>query len=248
MKTVAVAEANSNSLPGRTLALPGDPLIAAAEQSIRDAGAEPGTEPVSAPAPEPVATEPPAPEPLAAETEAETTMQFRLPTVPEVRPAPAASDPYAIGPDRHERTADESQEPFAAPVPAVTTVAEAFPGPRQPEPQQQQPQGERITDKGLPKRTPKVVKPAAAPATERKGSLDKEALRRRLGGFHQGAKNGRRDVEAEIAEGAGSAVGAGPALGVDRSERTAQTDHTELADRPGGRTDDTGDTVEEARS
>ncbi|MFF1963410.1 nitrate- and nitrite sensing domain-containing protein [Streptomyces sp. NPDC058232] len=245
----SVAEANSNSLPGRTLALPGDPLIAAAEQSIRDAGAEPGAEPVSAPAPEPVATEPPAPEPLAAETEAETTMQFRLPTVPEVLPAPAASDPYAIGPDRHERTADESQEPFAAPVPAVTTVAEAFPGPRQPEPQQQ-PQGERITDKGLPKRTPKVVKPAAAPATatERKGSLDKEALRRRLGGFHQGAKNGRRDVEAEIAEGAGSAVGAGPALGVDRSERTAQTDHTELADRPGGRTDDTGDTVEEARS
>ncbi|WP_030969911.1 MULTISPECIES: nitrate- and nitrite sensing domain-containing protein [unclassified Streptomyces] len=241
----SVAEANSNSLPGRTLALPGDPLIAAAEQTIRDAGAESGAEPV--PAPEPVATEPPAPEPLAAETEAETTMQFRLPEVPEVLPAPAASGPYAIGPDRHERTADESQEPFTAPVPAVTTVAEAFPGPRQPEPQQQ-PQGERITDKGLPKRTPKVVKPAAAPATERKGSLDKEALRRRLGGFHQGAKDGRRDVEAEIAEGAGSAVGAGPALGVDRSERTAQTDRTELADRPGGRTDDTGDTVEEARS
>lgn len=241
----SVAEANSNSLPGRTLALPGDPLIAAAEQTIRDAGAESGAEPV--PAPEPVATEPPAPEPLAAETEAETTMQFRLPEVPEVLPAPAASDPYAIGPDRHERTADESQEPFTAPVPAATTVAGAFPGPRQPEPQQQ-PQGERITDKGLPKRTPKVVKPAAAPATERKGSLDKEALRRRLGGFHQGAKDGRRDVEAEIAEGAGSAVGAGPALGVDRSERTAQTDRTELADRPGGRTDDTGDTVEEARS
>jgi hypothetical protein len=92
------------------------------------------------------------------------------------------------------------------------------------------------------------VKPAAAPATERKGSLDKEALRRRLGGFHQGAKDGRRDVEAEIAEGVGSAAGAGPALDVDRSERTAQTDHTELADRSGGRIDDTGDTVEEARS
>ncbi|MET8510901.1 nitrate- and nitrite sensing domain-containing protein [Streptomyces sp. NPDC005077] len=256
----SVAEANSNSLPGRTLALPGDPLIAAAEQSIRAAGAESGAEPVPAPAPgsfatepvatKPVTTEPAAAEPLAAETEAETTMQFRLPEVPEVPeglPAPAASAPYAIGPDRHERTADESQEPFTAPVPAVTTVAEAFPGPRQPEPQQQ-PQGERITDKGLPKRTPKVVKPVAAPATERKGSLDKEALRRRLGGFHQGAKDGRRDVEVEIAEGVGSAVGAGPVLGVDRSERTAQTDRTELADRPGGRTDDTGDTVEEARS
>jgi signal transduction histidine kinase len=262
----SVAEANSNSLPGRTLALSGDPLIAAAEQSIRDAGAETGaepvpapepvaaepvaTEPVPAPAPEPVVNEPFAPEPFAAETEAETTMQVRLPEFRDAPPAPTApvaSDPYTIGPDRHERTADEGQEPFVAPAPVVTTVAEAFPGPRQPEPQQQ-PQSERITDKGLPKRTPKVVKPTSAPAAERKGSLDKEALRRRLGGFHQGAKDGRRDVEAEIAEGVGSAVGAGPALGVDRSERTAQSDHTELADRSGGRTDDTGDTVEEARS
>lgn len=257
----SVAEANSNSLPGRTLALSGDPLIAAAEQSIRDAGAETGaepvpapepvaTEPVPAPAPEPVVNEPFVPEPFAAETEAETTMQVRLPEFRDAPPAPTApvvSDPYTIGPDRHERTADEGQEPFVAPAPVVTTVAEAFPGPRQPEPQEQ-PQSERITDKGLPKRTPKVVKPTSAPAAERKGSLDKEALRRRLGGFHQGAKDGRRDVEAEIAEGVGSAVGAGPALGVDRSERTAQSDHTELADRSGGRTDDTGDTVEEARS
>ncbi|MFJ3271167.1 nitrate- and nitrite sensing domain-containing protein [Streptomyces sp. NPDC086776] len=260
----SVAEANSNSLPGRTLALSGDPLIAAAEQSIRDAGAETGAEPVPAPepvaaepvatepvpAPEPVVNEPFAPEPFAAETEAETTMQVRLPEFRDAPPAPTApvaSDPYTIGPDRHERTADEGQDPFVAPAPVVTTVAEAFPGPRQPEPQQQ-PQSERITDKGLPKRTPKVVKPTSAPAAERKGSLDKEALRRRLGGFHQGAKDGRRDVEAEIAEGVGSAVGAGPALGVDRSERTAQSDHTELADRSGGRTDDTGDTVEEARS
>lgn len=257
----SVAEANSNSLPGRTLALSGDPLIAAAEQSIRDAGAETvaepvpapepvAAEPVPAPAPEPVVNEPFAPEPFAAETEAETTMQVRLPEFRDAPPAPTApvaSDPYTIGPDRHERTADEGQEPFVAPAPVVTTVAEAFPGPRQPEPQEQ-PQSERITDKGLPKRTPKVVKPTSAPAAERKGSLDKEALRRRLGGFHQGAKDGRRDVEAEIAEGVGSAVGAGPALGVDRSERTAQSDHTELADRSGGRTDDTGDTVEEARS
>ncbi|MGY5029746.1 nitrate- and nitrite sensing domain-containing protein [Streptomyces sp. 900116325] len=246
----SVAEANSNSLPGRTLALSGDPLIAAAEQSIRDAGAETGAEPVPTPAPEPVVNEPFAPEPFAAETEAETTMQVRLPEFRDVPPAPTApvaSDPYTIGPDRHERTADEGEEPFVAPAPVVTTVAEAFPGPRQPEPQQQ-PQSERITDKGLPKRTPKVVKPTSAPAAERKGSLDKEALRRRLGGFHQGAKDGRRDVEAEIAEGVGSAVGAGPALGVDRSERTAQSDHTELADRSGGRTDETGDTVEEARS
>ncbi|MEU2154022.1 nitrate- and nitrite sensing domain-containing protein [Streptomyces sp. NPDC019396] len=56
---------------------------------------------------------------------------------------------------------------------------------------------EPVTDKGLPKRTPKVV---AQPAPPRRtgGSVDAEQLRRRLGGFHQGAKEGRRDVEAEL--------------------------------------------------
>ncbi|MDF6044849.1 nitrate- and nitrite sensing domain-containing protein [Streptomyces sp. JH14] len=278
----SVAEANSNSLPGRTLALSDDPLIAAAEQTIRDtpaaeaaapgppaaeapatevpapepfaaeAPAEPVASELFAPAPpvvaeppvaEPFAAEPPAPEPFAAETDAEKTMQFRLPDfreVPQPPAAPAESDPYAIGPDRHERTADEISEPFAAPVPAAPVAEPTLPGPRSPEPDQPQP--DRLTDKGLPKRTPKIAKPATAPSAERKGSLDKDALRRRLGGFHRGAMDGRRDVEAEIAEGAGPALGAGP------HERTAQTPHTELADRSGGRTDDTGDTVEEARS
>ena len=35
---------------------------------------------------------------------------------------------------------------------------------------------------------------------EATGGVDAEALRRRLGGFHRGAVEGRRDVEAEIAE------------------------------------------------
>lgn len=113
-----------------------------------------------------------------------------------------------------------------------------MPGPRQPEPDRA---AARVTEKGLPKRTPKVVAPAAAPAADRTGSVDKDALRRRLGGFHQGAKDGRRDVEAEIAESAtpGTAV---PAA------RTVRTGQTEAADRTDGRTDETGDTVEEARS
>ncbi|WP_078629154.1 nitrate- and nitrite sensing domain-containing protein [Streptomyces sp. 142MFCol3.1] len=80
--------------------------------------------------------------------------------------AQAASDPYAIGPDTHERVPDETP---------------------------------RITDKGLPKRTPKISAPAPAPRP-RTGGVDAEALRRRLGGFHRGAVEGRRDVEAEIAE------------------------------------------------
>ncbi|MFB6941068.1 nitrate- and nitrite sensing domain-containing protein [Streptomyces sp. NPDC060286] len=252
----SVAEANSNALPTRTLALPGDPLIAAAEQTIRESGA--------AVEPEPGQAADAVPAPAAAETEAETTMQVRLPVAPEIADGPESTtpDPYAIGPDRHERTVDESAEPRTAPEPAAHTapvpapapepytapapapVADALPGPRQPE-QQSQPQQERITDKGLPKRTPKVVKPATAPASERKGSLDKEALRRRLGGFHQGAKDGRRDVEAEIAEITATQPFPGTAV---HAGRPAHTDRSDPADRNDGRTDETGDTVEEARS
>ncbi|WNI22469.1 nitrate- and nitrite sensing domain-containing protein [Streptomyces sp. ITFR-16] len=258
----SVAEANSNALPRRTLAPAGDPLIAAAEQAIAASGAEapaaPATEeapvPDAAPVPETgqaprdqQAEDAPQDAPPAAseaEREAETTMQVRLPRVPEFEdvpeftpvpafgdgPAAAAAGPYAIGPDRHERTADEGPRPDAAPVPEdAPSVADALPGPRRPE-------AGRVTDKGLPKRTPQVVKPAAAPVAERTGSVDKEALRRRLGGFHQGAKDGRRDVEAEIAEGSAPATG------------TTRTEHAEPAGRTDGRSGETGDTVEEARS
>ncbi|WP_308049228.1 nitrate- and nitrite sensing domain-containing protein [Streptomyces sp. TRM72054] len=83
--------------------------------------------------------------------------------------APTAADPYAIGPDTHERAPDEGDEP------------------------------EPVTDKGLPKRTPRINAPASVPRP-RTGSVDADALRRRLGGFLQGAEAGRRDVEAEIAE------------------------------------------------
>ncbi|NEE16425.1 histidine kinase [Streptomyces sp. SID7499] len=58
---------------------------------------------------------------------------------------------------------------------------------------------DRVTDKGLPKRTPKITAPTTAPR-QRSGSVDADALRRRLGGFRQGAQAGYRDVEAEIAD------------------------------------------------
>ncbi|MFH8519844.1 nitrate- and nitrite sensing domain-containing protein [Streptomyces gelaticus] len=223
----SVAEANSNALPARTLALSEDPLIAAAEQTIRESGAEPAP---AAPEPAPAPAQAEAP----AEAESEVTMQVRLPVVPESADTPETEvpDPYAIGPDQHEHAADQDPEPYT-PAQAPTPPADALPGPRQPDQQPQQ--TERITDKGLPKRTPRVVKPTAAPTAERKGSLDKEALRRRLGGFHQGAKDGRRDVEAEIAEiTATQSLPGGTAPG----GHPARTDQT----------DETGDTVEEARS
>ncbi|MFJ7195329.1 MULTISPECIES: nitrate- and nitrite sensing domain-containing protein [unclassified Streptomyces] len=242
----SVAEANSNALPARAPGQSEDPLIAAAEQTIREAGAEPAP---AAPSPAPAKAQAPAraeaPAQAPAEAESEVTMQVRLPVVPASADAAGteAPDPYAIGPDRHERAPAPAPytpavEPAPAPepytpAPAPTPLADALPGPRQPDQQPQQ--TERITDKGLPKRTPKVVKPAEAPTTERKGSLDKEALRRRLGGFHQGAKDGRRDVEAEIAEITATQSLPGATASGGRPARTDQTDET-------------GDTVEEARS
>ncbi|WP_078868018.1 nitrate- and nitrite sensing domain-containing protein [Streptomyces sp. NRRL F-5727] len=175
-------------------------------------------EPVNEPEPETPAyeTEPeapayqtdaPAPEPYEqpvgsagqrpAESVSETTLQVRLPDPPPE-------------PDRHERAA----EPQVTSVPEQTGPVDdpQVPGPRPA-------QWERVTDKGLPKRTPQVVRGPAAPTAPRQGSVDAEALRRRLGGFHRGAVAGRRDVEAEIAAGS-----------------TARTEEM------------TGDTVEEARS
>ncbi|MFS0694497.1 nitrate- and nitrite sensing domain-containing protein [Streptomyces nitrosporeus] len=223
-----------------------------------EAGA-PETASPEAPAPGAPAAQVPSPSPSPSpsrpvESDSETTMQVRMPSPQRV------PDPYAIGPDRHERAADEGagegtgKGPAAGPAPASAAVpapggpaaptdaaATAQPaaedrGPRQPtaappalpprpapgsglgeEVPDPAPSPERLTDKGLPKRTPRITAPATAPASERKGTLDKEALRRRLGGFHQGAKDGRRDVEAELTE---------------------TTSHT----------DETGDTVEEARS
>ncbi|MGW2299029.1 nitrate- and nitrite sensing domain-containing protein [Streptomyces violaceorubidus] len=107
-------------------------------------------DPSEAPEPAP-APEQPAPEPDAARI-----------------PGPRTADPYAIGPDAHDRTPDEAAEP--------------------------------VTEKGLPKRTPKLTTPAAAPRPRPSGSVDADALRRRLGGFRRGAEAGRRDVEAETAD------------------------------------------------
>ncbi|MFK8849079.1 nitrate- and nitrite sensing domain-containing protein [Streptomyces sp. Ac-502] len=89
------------------------------------------------------------------------------------------SAPYASGTGEHAR-------PGA--VPAEGEGADA-------------PRWTRVTDQGLPKRTPRIVaqKPPAVPRTGN-AAATAESLRARLGGFQQGARDGRRDVEAEIAE------------------------------------------------
>ena len=199
----ASAEVNSNVLYGRSTR---DPLIAAAEEAVAVRETEPAEseehgdpEPTPEPTPETtmelLAPELPAEE-TAPEAEAaaaaapeavEPAPEVELPaqrttepstTEPSTTGRPAA-DPYAIGPDdAHERAREEQ--------------------PQSPEPEPES-EPQRVTDKGLPKRTPKISAPAPV-ARPRTGGVDAEALRRRLGGFHHGAKEGRRDVEAEIAE------------------------------------------------
>ncbi|MFJ4906046.1 nitrate- and nitrite sensing domain-containing protein [Streptomyces sp. NPDC093249] len=152
--------------------------------------------------PEAPAPQPPPRAPLG-ESVSETTLQVRLPVPPPE-------------PDAHERAADTAAAP-APEAPAAPEDGQTVPGPRPA-------QWERVTDKGLPKRTPQVVRQSGPATTTRKGGVDAEALRRRLGGFHQGAKAGRRDVEVELDTARTEAV------------RTARTEEM------------TGDTVEEARS
>ncbi|MEV7640702.1 nitrate- and nitrite sensing domain-containing protein [Streptomyces rubiginosohelvolus] len=200
----------------------------------------------------------------AAESKSEITLQVRLPKPPAAPADEAApsADPYAIGPDRHERPAEtgpghqdpdgpafrpapraEAAEAAEAPEAAAApdAPAETVPAPRRPE-------SGRVTDKGLPKRTPKVVRPDdATPAPGRTGSLDRDALRRRLGSFHQAAKEGRRDVEAEIAETGGIAVAGPGSVPTGRTGHESTTAHTTGAAQD-TRNEETGDTVEEARS
>ncbi|QDQ16580.1 nitrate- and nitrite sensing domain-containing protein [Streptomyces spectabilis] len=149
---------------------------------------------------------------------AETTMELLMPTL------------GADHPDEHRESApharpdeDAPAEPSARPKPDTPDTPEADTPPEA---------GPQVfTAKGLPKRTPRVSPIAGGPAPRpRPAGVDAEELRRRLGGFQQGARSGRRDVAAELADRA--ARGPGTAGAVD----TAGT-----ADVP-------GDPVEEASS
>ncbi|MES4888863.1 nitrate- and nitrite sensing domain-containing protein [Streptomyces sp. NPDC096012] len=149
-----------------------------AEHALHEQG-EPGTAHRSSP--------PKAP----AETAAETTMELLLPELsqepartmppgPAAAPgAPAAQRPAAPGDESRTGGATRNGDPAQG-------AAEAAPE-------------DPVTSKGLPKRTPKITTPSAPPR-QRSTSVDAEALRRRLGGFRQGAQAGYRDVEAEISE------------------------------------------------
>ncbi|WP_261800862.1 nitrate- and nitrite sensing domain-containing protein [Streptomyces sp. PBH53] len=220
----ADAEANSNVLPAR--GKPEDPLVTLAEQAVREAAEEaseqapqeaPEESPETAPEESPEASPEEAHEQAAqpardtetrpkapAETYAETTMELLLPDTPAEPPHPATDrpeDPAAVGGERaHQgsparddetRTGAAGGNPDAEGEAEATAPAEA--------PQAEAEAEERLTSKGLPKRTPKITAPAAPPR-QRSASVDADALRRRLGGFRRGAEAGYRDVAAEITE------------------------------------------------
>ncbi|WP_309235605.1 nitrate- and nitrite sensing domain-containing protein [Streptomyces sp. TRM64462] len=194
-----------------TLTFPGS--VAEANSNTlpaRERGAEPVAE--AADAPEPAdADQVPGEAPVAdAPDTARTDVEDDEPS----RTAAAVVDMNDSAGETHETTL-QVRLPQPAPEPDAHERVDADPAPK----------WERVTDKGLPKRTPQVVE-SAAPRTERTGGIDAEELRRRLGGFQQGAKEGRRDAEAEV----GADVGA--------EEAAPETEDTP----------ETGDTVEEARS
>uniref|UniRef100_UPI00374E162D sensor histidine kinase n=1 Tax=Streptomyces xanthii TaxID=2768069 RepID=UPI00374E162D len=216
------AEANSNVLDGRSAdgSEGADPLIAAAEQAVRKAET---TEP-AAPAEPTEQSEP-------VERPAETTMELMAPVPAPAPVATGESDAHERTPDETATTTgvltatpalaepEADPEPEAAPAPAPQAANETHDRPEPdhaPEPATaevpaqrtpvSEPAPQRLTDKGLPKRTPKAA--AQAPAAKpRTGSVDADALRRRLGGFHRGAQEGRKDVAAEIEERIGEAKG-----------------------------------------
>ncbi|GKQ40303.1 nitrate- and nitrite sensing domain-containing protein [Streptomyces sp. A012304] len=232
----ADAEANSNVLPGRTQQGT-DPLVALAEKTVRETEAETSAETTvrGAEAETPAETTVRGAE---AETPAETTMELLLPEpqgeadgeqeeqdeqeqgepAGDTAPGPAATgDGEAPSPEPADAEADAEATAKAE----TEAEAEHTRVPDEPE--------ELVTDKGLPKRTPKLTSPAPAPR-QRTGSVDAEALRRRLGGFRRGAEAGYRDVEAEIAE------------------QTAQNKAPAPQPAHAHAEEDTGGTVEEASS
>ncbi|PJE96250.1 hypothetical protein CUT44_20165 [Streptomyces carminius] len=238
------AEANGNALPPRAARVRPAPAAPAAPAAPDTAGggAAGGTAAPGETAP-------------AADSGADETMQIPRVTLPEEPAAPAgaatgtarpvdidveeadaaAADPAreAVGrsgpaaagePAEHARAVDEAPAPAPEPAPE--------PGPEDAPGAPGAPTGRVVTDKGLPKRTPRQVAVDTG-ARSHRGGLRAEELRRRLGGFQQGAREGHRDVRAQLAEETGQIER--PATG----DRPAAADTKDAAGTDG--------TVEEAR-
>ncbi|MFF0547712.1 nitrate- and nitrite sensing domain-containing protein [Streptomyces sp. NPDC004311] len=201
---------------------------------------------VPAPAPEPAPEQVPAPaEELLARVVPDTTADPQLPPAEQVFVASPAAAPAEelLARVVPGTTAETPAEPAPAAEPDAVPVADVHPAAPEAEPHSHTPaegnwlprQGSHpadpadgpaaVTDKGLPKRTPRTVAApraeAARPQPPRR--VDAEDLRRRLGGFYQGAQDGRRVAAAELAQ------ENGPEQGRDRRQGQSKTDQGDSA-------------------
>lgn len=201
-----VAEANENTLPSR---LRGEgPVL---EAPLAEASAE---APAAEVAVEALAAEVPV-EALAAEVPAGPGPEEQLlaRVVPDAEVAgfgepdpgseiPAGAPGAESGADVRESAPEPEQEPDSDSDPHSHASAEDSWLPRQgSHPADPADAGaEVVTDKGLPKRTPRSVAAGRADDVrpEPPHKVDAEELRRRLGGFYQGAQDGRRVAAAEL--------------------------------------------------
>ncbi|WP_314243982.1 sensor histidine kinase [Streptomyces kutzneri] len=247
---------------------------AVAEEPVVPAAVEPEPEPELEPEPEPepavtavpitlaealagpavVAETPAEPESAPAEAEPVPADQVFVAAPRAAEPTPEEQLLARVVPDAEpaasgaaDTTAPVADVPEAEPEaePHTHAPAEGNWIPRQGSHPADQAEGEgAVTDKGLPKRTPRAV-PAKRPARddarpEPPRRVDAEELRRRLGGFYQGAQDGRRVVAAELAQEQGSDQAPDQALDQALDQGPTQ--------RQGQSKTDRGDTAQEART
>ncbi|MFD7911375.1 nitrate- and nitrite sensing domain-containing protein [Streptomyces sp. NPDC059752] len=227
-----------------------EPAVAAVPITLAEALAGPAA---VAETPAPAEAEPvPADQVFVAEPPAEDgptpEEQLLARVVPDVEPAaPGVADPAEEIPTAAHTAAPVADVQEAEPEaePHAHAPAEGNWLPRQGSHPADRAEGEgAVTDKGLPKRTPRTV-PAKRAArddgpSEPPRRVDAEELRRRLGGFYQGAQDGRRVVAAELAQ------DQGPDHAPDRALDQALDQGP--TGRQGQSKTDRGDTAQEART
>ncbi|WP_327383290.1 sensor histidine kinase [Streptomyces sp. NBC_01207] len=227
-----------------------EPAVAAVPITLAEALAGPAA---VAEVPAPAEAEPvPADQVFVAEPPAEDgptpEEQLLARVVPDVEPAaPGVADPAEEIPTAAHTAAPVADVQVAEPEaePHTHAPAEGNWLPRQGSHLADRAEGEgAVTDKGLPKRTPRTV-PAKRAArddgpSEPPRRVDAEELRRRLGGFYQGAQDGRRVVAAELAQDQGPDHAPDEAL--DQALDQGPTG------RQGQSKTDRGDTAQEART
>ncbi|WP_046776138.1 nitrate- and nitrite sensing domain-containing protein [Streptomyces yangpuensis] len=231
------AEAESDQEPTTDLQSPDEAFTAAPAEDVPPAEqvftTAPAVDAVPAaeqapPADQVFTAEPPAGEALVARITHDTDpADFTLPDPAEYDPAeyqPAGSDSAE---DRSAGSDSAGSDPAEPPAgDHAHAPAEADWLPRQgSHPADPADGGGPVTDKGLPKRTPRTV---AAPRREDvppqpPRRVDAEELRRRLGGFYQGAQDGRRVAAAELAQ------DGDPDRGQDRRQEQSNTDQGDSA-------------------